>query len=175
MNVTVTNLNTFDDLVPYNVRHFLWTCCIKTPFTLGWEDTDEPEKYDLNAHTTLQISGLEYAGILPYFEKCINETEWFTNNKLSKIVLNLVRSNDVHYHHIHHDQQVCLYYINLDWRDGWHGETLFYDKCDYDKIVFTSIYKPGRIILFDGSIPHAIRPQSIKAPKFRFTLSLFYE
>ena len=169
------DLNIFDNVVPYDVRQLIYSLTIKSEFKLGWQDTSEPEKYDLNFHKELAIGDLESTGVLPYFQKCIEETEWFTHKKLSKIVLNLVRSNDVHYHHIHHDQQVCLYYINLDWRDGWHGETLFYDKCDYDKIVFTSIYKPGRIILFDGSIPHAIRPQSIKAPKFRFTLSLFYE
>ena len=68
-----------------------------------------------------------------------------------------------------------LYYINLDWRDGWHGETLFYNPNNLKEIIYTSLYIPGRIILFDGSIPHAIRPQSIKAPKFRFTLSLFFD
>ena len=172
---TSTNLNIFDNVVPYDQRYFIWGCSMQTPFKLGWEDTKEPEKYDLNAYSALEISDLEYTGILPYFEKCINETEWFTNNKLSKIILNLVRPDDVHYIHSHHGRQVLLYYINLDWMDGWYGETLFYDPCDFDKIIFTSIYKPGRIILFDGNIPHAIRPQSIKAPKYRFSLSLFFE
>ena len=81
----------------------------------------------------------------------------------------------MHYLHIHQKQQVCLYYVNLDWRDGWHGETLFYNPDNLKEIAYTSLYIPGRIILFDGSIPHAIRPQSVKAPKFRFTLSLFFD
>lgn len=50
---------------------------------------------------------------------------------------------------------------------------LFYNSKDLSKIEFASVYKPGRIILFDGHIPHTIRPQSIKGPKFRFTLSVF--
>ena len=32
---------------------------------------------------------------------------------------------------------------------GGYGETLFYDPYDIEKISFTSVYKPGRIILFD--------------------------
>ena len=172
---TNLNLNIFDNVVPRVVKQVIWGWCIKTPFKLGWEDTKEPEKYDLNLYSALETSDLEYAGILPYFEKCINETEWFTNNKLSKIILNLVRSDDVHYIHSHVGQQVLLYYVNLDWMDGWYGETLFYDSYDSNNVIFTSTYKPGRIILFDGNIPHAIRPQSVKAPKFRFTLSLFFD
>ena len=29
-------------------------------------------------------------------------------------------------------------------------------------------------LLFDGTIPHAIRPQSVAGPKFRITISMFY-
>ena len=105
----------------------------------------------------------------------MDETDWITNTKLSKVVCNLVRPDDVHNIQIHQKQQVCLYYVNLDWRDGWHGETLFYNPKDLKEIAYTSLYIPGRIILFDGSIHPAIRQQSVKAPKFRFTLSLFFD
>ena len=50
-----------------------------------------------------------------------------------------------------------------------------YNPDDQSEIAYASVYIPGRIILFDGSIPHAIRPQSVKAPKYRFTLSLFFD
>ena len=169
------DLKIFDDVVPYNIRDIIWHCSASVDLKLGWQDSNQPEKYDLNIHSELRMSDLEPTGILPYFKKCTDETEWFKNKKLHRVVLNLVRSNDVHYIHHHPDKHVLLYYVNLDWRDGWYGETLFYDPYDIEKISFTSVYKPGRIILFDGSIPHAIRPQSIKAPKFRFSLSLFFE
>ena len=51
---------------------------------------------------------------------------------------------------------------------------MFYNPDDINSIEYTSSYVPGRIILFDGNIPHAIRPQSINAPKYRFSLSVFY-
>ena len=165
----------FDDVVPYNIRETIWHCSVSADLKLGWEDSNQPEKYDLNIHSNWSNEELESTEILPQIKKCIDETDWFTNNKLSKVVCNLVRPDDVHYLHIHQKQQVCLYYVNLDWRDGWHGETLFYNPKVLKVIVYTSLYIPGRIILFDGSIPHAIRPQSVKAPKFRFTLSLFFD
>jgi len=112
--------------------------------------------------------------ILEFIKPCIKETSWFTNENISTAVLNLVKSEDVHHIHSHRGSQVVLVYLNLNWRDGWYGETLFFDKFDFNKIIFASAFVPGRIILFDGQIPHTIRPQSKVGPKFRMTLSLFY-
>ena len=89
---------------------------------------------------------------------------------ISKKSLEIVKINSLNFGLSHRSK-----FVNLDWRDGWHGETLFYNPDNLKEIVYTSLYIPGRIILFDGSIPHAIRPQSVKAPKFRFTLSLFFD
>ena len=74
------------------------------------------------------------------------------------------------------DNKTVLLYLNPDLdHPNFGGETIFYDPNNVKEIAHTSLYVPGRIILFDGSIPHAIRPQSVKAPKFRFTLSLFFQ
>jgi Rps23 Pro-64 3,4-dihydroxylase Tpa1-like proline 4-hydroxylase len=78
----------------------------------------------------------------------------------------------VYYAHTHGEDKVLLYYINMEWKEGWHGETQFYSD-DLKEVKYTSPYTPGRLILFDGKIPHTMRPQSIIAPKFRFSLSMF--
>ena len=171
----MTHLSVFDNIVPYNIKNDIWEYSIKSNYKLGWVDTEQPEKYDLNEYSHWSIEEFKLTKLLPYIQNCIDDTDWFTNQNLSKVICNLVRSNDVHYLHIHDNQQVCLYYVNLDWRDGWHGETLFYNPDNLNEIVYTSLYVPGRIILFDGSIPHAIRPQSVKATKFRMSLSLFFD
>tara|TARA_B100000963_G_scaffold148082_1_gene128913 strand:- start:262 stop:777 length:516 start_codon:yes stop_codon:yes gene_type:complete len=171
----MTHLSVFDNRVPYHIKESMWDACINSHYKLGWVDTEQPEKYDLNAYSLWTLEEYKQSGLQQYIKDCMNDTDWFTNKKLIKVICNLVRSNDVHYIHIHHNEQVALYYVNLEWRDGWHGETLFYNPDDLDEIVYTSLCVPGRIVLFDGSIPHAIRPQSVKAPKFRITLSLFFE
>ena len=170
-----THLEVFDDKIPYSERTDIWYYSINSTFKLGWQDSDDPSKYELNLHSSWTQKELESSRIFPYVEDCIRNTDWFTSRKISKIIVNLVRSDDVHFIHGHDDRQVVLYYINLDWQDGWYGETIFYDPDDTNNIAFTSPYIPGRFILFDGSIPHTIRPQSSKAPKFRFTLSIFFE
>ena len=79
----MSHLNVFDDKVPFIVRDNLWNYCINSTYRLGWEDTDVPEKYDLNIHSHWSVDELESTEILPHFKKCIDETDWFTNNKLS--------------------------------------------------------------------------------------------
>ena len=171
----MSHLNVFDDKVPYTDREKMWDFCINSTYRLGWQDQDTPEKYDLNIYSIWTEEELQSTNIFPHITKCIDECDWFVKKKLFKVVCNLVRPDDVHYIHVHHNQQVALYYVNLEWRDGWHGETVFYNPDKLNEIAYTSLFVPGRIILFDGSIPHAIRPQSIKAPKFRFTVSLFFD
>lgn len=169
------HLNIHDNKIPYVIRENIWRYCINSTYTLGWQDSDDSDKYELNLHSSWTQKELESSRIFPYVEDCIRNTDWFTSRKISKIIVNLVRSDDVHFIHGHDDCQVVLYYINLDWQDGWYGETIFYDPDDTNNIAFTSPYIPGRFILFDGSIPHTIRPQSSKAPKFRLTMSIFFE
>jgi len=170
-----SHVSIFDDKVPYKVRYHTLCYCSNSTFRLGWSDSDEPDKFAFNMHSSWSVDDLKSTGLLPYFEKCIDHTKWFKNKELDKVILNLVRPDDVHHIHHHTDQQVLLYYVNLDWMDGWHGETIFYNSNNLNEVDFTSLYIPGRIILFDGNIPHAIRPQSIKGPKFRHSLSLFFK
>jgi hypothetical protein len=164
----------YDNAVPYNNRSEIFYFSLKSKLSLGWKDHDFHELGHVNLFSEWGEDGLVRSTLWKYIEECINQTSWFTNSKISRCVLNLVRSNDIHLIHSHGSQQVALYYVNLEWRDGWYGETLFYDENNTD-VVFTSTYVPGRIILFDGSIPHSIRPQSSVGPKYRFTISTFFD
>ena len=168
------HLEVFDDKIPYLQRYEIWKYIMNSKYKLGWTDSFEPGKYDFNTHSDWTIKELQDSGVYPYIETAIKNTEWFVNEKIIKIVVNLVRPDDVYYIHNHPGTQSVLYYVNPDWQDGWYGETIFYDPEDIKSIAYTSSYIPGRIILFDGDIPHTIRPQSIKAPKYRFNLSIFF-
>ncbi len=168
------NIRYFDNMVPTSERWDLHEFCLKSMYQLGWYDSQDPSKYIPNLHSHWSDKDMEKSHLLPYIQECVDQSPWFTKKKLHRTIVNLVRSNDVHQIHHHKGDQVALYYANLDWQDGWYGETLFYDEFDESKIGFTTPYIPGRIILFDGTIPHAIRPQSVAGPKFRITISMFY-
>lgn len=170
------NIEVFDNLVDYSIRTKLYEVCSNSFFTLGWADNYAKNTIK-NIHSSWSLKDLESSSILPYIEKAFSQSKLFTYNidKIKLIELNLVKSGDVHFIHTHRDQIVALYYVNLDWQDGHYGETIFYDKKNINNIIYTSPYVPGRIILFDGECPHAIRPQSTMASKFRFTLSIFFD
>jgi hypothetical protein len=79
---------------------------------------------------------------------------------------------------IHED---CAYYIkdnftilqfgNFYWTSNWHGETVFYDS-NMSEILFSCSLKPGRIIVFDSSIPHSARQPSKIAEYPRYTIAM---
>ena len=167
-------IEVFDNQVPFAVREKAFDYCSRANFSLGW--TDRPvvdhEKSVPNVYASWSQEQLDASGIFTYIAPCIEETAFFTSRRIESAVVNLVRPSDVHYIHSHPGKQVALYYCNLDWEDGWYGETLFHDPKDLNRISFASAYTPGRIILFDGSIPHAIRPQSINGPKYRISVTV---
>ena len=170
------NIQFFDNKVSSVVQNDTFGYAKNAIFRLGWEDSLEPEKYTLNSHSGWTLDNVKTAGLWDPIQECIQECEFFPSHYVvDRIVVNLVRPCDVHYIHHHKNEFAVLYYINLEWRDGWHGETLFYNPHNLDEIICASVYKPGRIILFDGNIPHTIRPQSVEAPKYRFSVSVFFK
>tara|TARA_R100001244_G_C5147252_1_gene129007 strand:+ start:112 stop:630 length:519 start_codon:yes stop_codon:yes gene_type:complete len=166
----------FDDTVDYVARNQVNKFCLASMFRLGWEDTSG-EKNIKNLHSKWNLEDLRKCGLLPYIKECLKKSKNFKydEDKIDIIELNLVKSDDVHYTHAHENVFGVLYYVNLNWEDGFYGETFFYNSKDLNKIEYASVFKPGRIIIFDGSIPHTIRPQSIRGPKFRFTISVFFK
>lgn len=76
---------------------------------------------------------------------------------------------------VHTDLQgiTVLYYANLSWELDWGGHTLFMDD-DLNEAQLTCLYRPGRVVVFDGSIPHMILTPNVACPTTRFTLALQY-
>ena len=72
--------------------------------------------------------------------------------------------------------KTLLYYANKDWEMNWGGETVFYNDKGTDYIEVIS-YVPGRIVIFDGRIPHRANPMNMRlSPTYRFTVALkFHE
>ena len=66
----------------------------------------------------------------------------------------------------------ALWFLSAQWDPEWGGETMFFDS-DGDAI-FCASPRPGRLVLFDGAIPHVGRPPSriCFAPRFTFAIKL---
>lgn len=89
---------------------------------------------------------------------------------LKQVRVNL--STPAEYNNIHTDQDgvTLLYYANTEWNVDWGGHTLFMNE-NLSDAEMTCLYKTGRVVVFDGSIPHMIMTPSIACPVNRFTLA----
>lgn len=67
----------------------------------------------------------------------------------------------------------ALWYVAPVWDVEWGGETLFFDsKMDAEAVVSP---KPGRLVIFDGSIAHVGRPPNRICYAPRYTLAYKFD
>jgi SM-20-related protein len=66
----------------------------------------------------------------------------------------------------------ALWFITPEWNVEWGGETLFFDSGMDAQVVVSP--RPGRLVLFDGSLPHVGRPPNriCHAPRYTFAYKL---
>ncbi|TCZ86041.1 2OG-Fe(II) oxygenase [Lysobacter sp. N42] len=67
----------------------------------------------------------------------------------------------------------ALWYICTDWDQEWGGETVFYDHAG--ELACAVRPRPGRLVIFDGTIVHAGRPPHRICYAPRYTLAIKLE
>jgi hypothetical protein len=148
----------------------------KTSFSLGWSDLPGKEAHFHSLITPDEwMHYIEDANTSKYLDMLANSQPFkdIEGRAVHKSVVNCDTIADSHTIHTHLDQDVILYYINIEWKDSWAGETFFYDE-NGENVVYTSPYTPNRMITFDGKIPHRFNGPSPSAPKYRFSVSTFF-
>jgi len=164
------DIEIYDNEVPFvdmnNIHEFI----LNSNFRLGWNDrTGKP----MNLYSRYTKDEVINSELFKYLKNVSKKSKLkFNIDNFHECVVNLSKCGDYYFNHVHKDKIVLLYYVNLEWKDGFAGETIFYDD---DIINAKSVvsFVPGRIIIFDGEIPHTIRPQSTYGPNYRFTISYF--
>jgi len=176
--ITVENsyeIDIYDDLFPMTFRQAAHRFFKDSLYQIGFSDSADEElaKYDQHLNSVYDEQDIAMLGINSYI-KTISKYEHILDTwQLETANVNLTTYSDANQIHTHEGQKIFLYYGNLNWKDGAHGETIFYNNAR-DEVEYTSPYTPGRLIVFDGEIPHTIRPQSVIGPKYRFTFAQFY-
>ena len=69
-------------------------------------------------------------------------------------------------------QITALWFLSTQWEPEWGGETMFFDASG--DAMFCTSPKPGRLVLFDGAIPHVGRPPTriCYTPRYTFAIKL---
>ena len=66
----------------------------------------------------------------------------------------------------------ALWFITPEWNVEWGGETLFFDSSMDAQVAVSP--RPGRLVLFDGTLPHVGRPPNriCYVPRYTFAYKL---
>lgn len=106
--------------------------------------------------------------------RAIQEKYGVLDMQLKNLRVNVTTPAERNRIHTDMDGITILYYANLEWRPEWGGHTLFTDdlRDEFEGIVS---YKPNRVVVFDGKVPHMILTPSVICPTFRLSLAFQYE
>lgn len=166
-------INIYDNLISLDARSAMYNFILKSYFTIGYADSRQVEDTHVQyIASNYSEQDVEELGLLKYLKDTPVE-EHYKCLTFARCMVNLDVPSNVHFVHTHGEYVGLLYYANLRWETSWAGETLFFND-DQDKVIAASVYKPGRVLVFDGMIPHTIRPQSIAGPQYRFTVAILF-
>jgi hypothetical protein len=168
-------ISCFDGLVPLQTRSQILQYLYNSKYKIGWADV----AYGKNSvyrsiHSPFTPQEVHDCGLGNIIDTTSQIADLLVGYEYSNCMVNLSVPMDPNFTHTHpHGQRIVLYYANPEWESAWYGETLFFNDSDTE-IIYTVRYTPGRIVVFDGDIPHSIRPQSLIGPQFRFTVAVIY-
>ncbi len=163
----------YDDLFTYDQRSKWFEFIVKSFFKVnGADDLTAYYTGGLQMYSQYNTQDLENMGFIDSqgFE-LINQEYKLKNRKIKQARINLSPASEKNRVHTDYQGLTLLYYCNLDWQLEWGGHTLFMDDSLSDA-EYTCLYKPGRVVLFDGTIPHMILTPTGIAQMHRFSFAL---
>ena len=162
-------IQTYDNCLAEDIRSDIYLLSINAQYEIGWDDTSvfEHRQYPC-LHHMLSKDEWEQLDLINRIQNLELRNQLKELSYVSATI-NLAVPSSVQFQHTHPQKYTLLYYINMEWKNEYYGETLFYNDLGTE-VEYTSIFKPGRIVFFDGNIPHTIRPSSHIEPSYRFTL-----
>jgi SM-20-related protein len=72
---------------------------------------------------------------------------------IQRIYANFNLYGDFQFSHTDGDEWTALFFLNSEWKEDWGGEFILYDET-MDGLGYSIQPKPGRLVIFDGMIPH---------------------
>ncbi len=161
-------LEVIDDLVPQPLHNSAWEACSGT----GWRFGHGSHDADWSRFWKMNLDGV------PAFDQ-IWEQARARCEALAGAPLRVIRQyanghtyglgGQPHLDDNRPGNYTLLYYPNQEWKDGWDGETVFYDGAG--EIAMAIRPRPNRAVFFDSRILHAGRAPSRLCPALRVTVA----
>lgn len=171
------DISIYEDIFSYQERRDFCTFIMSSFFRVtGGDSKVSPNVMkDYQIYSSYSQEDVEAMG----FFKNENIQTILKNHDLDKRNTKQVRVNCSHLgekNRVHSDNKgvTLLYYANMEWELDWSGHTMFLTE-DTQDCEFLSVNRPGRLVVFDGSIPHCILSPTILSPIHRFTFVIQYD
>jgi hypothetical protein len=168
-------IEVYDDVFNISERTDLYNFAVDSRYSVDRFGSSLPETSQFHKTMKCTISFPDFNRFKFFSNKFILNYIKDNNLRLKDAYINLSSASDIYQYHVDSFTKGCptmLYYMNLMWEPEWEGETHFADD-DYD-IIFSSAFKPGRLVAFDGTIPHKSSQPGPLAKFYRFALAVKY-
>jgi len=150
---------------------------INSFFKLNLKDTNSLDYANINSFgARYSIEDIKEMGIIDFLPNNIKSKFNISEETCKRGLVNAVTSNSVYHPHDDSDDNAkwsFLYYANMKWDLEWGADTLFLDD-DRQNINTVVQCKPNRVVIFDATIPHMIRPSTTIAPQYRFSVNMTF-
>jgi hypothetical protein len=167
-------LDVYDDYFSFNDRYKFFNYIKNSIYKIGGNDGSGQEQHDqiqqiYSVFSPADIDKMEFSST-PLFKEITDRYD-LQNRQLKLIRVNFSPPSERNFIHCDAAGVTVLYYASITWKLEWGGHTLFMDD-NLDEAVYTCIYKPGRMVVFDGTIPHMIMTPTMMATQYRYSLAL---
>jgi len=170
------NIYIYDNIVPFHNRQFIYNFVINSNYITTTTDNKFTDiKKSCNMASVWNSQDLENSQFLeiPTIKELINtHCQDYSINQTRVNLSSIGDFNNFHLDYI--NGKTLLYYVNHEWDLKWGGLTLFADNTG-KKLEYAVDYVPGRVVIFDGRIPHSVQNPTITAESWRYTLAIQFD
>ena len=163
-----------DNLFTFDQRSNFFQVFKRSLFRALGEDSDlnlYPGQQLFSTYTLedLAVSGFQNTEGYIKLDKEYN----LSSRDIKQIRINLSTAAEKNSAHTDRAGVTLLYYPCTEWKIEWGGHTIFLNE-NADDIIYISAYKTGRVVVFDGTIPHLVIPPTALCPINRLVLAIQY-
>lgn len=163
----------FDGLVPDADLGAYVDALARAPFTRTEVAKAETAEYK-HWVSEMQLANVTRLPLWPATERALAAARPGERYRPLRAYTNFAAYGDMLYTHTDcqpgQRQLTALWFLSTHWEPEWGGETMFFDSSG--DAMFCTSPKPGRLVVFDGAIPHAGRPPSriCFTPRYSFAI-----
>ncbi len=144
-----------DDLLSRDVARKVFEIFCNLPYRFIDADREDTDDFRHFAHYFDSGEWVEnpILGFLTSVAEHALASRGWEHEGISRIYANLTLSGDHQFIHTDGHEWTALFFVAADWKEDWGGELTLYDP-DAFAPATSVLPKPGRMVLFDGEIPH---------------------